>query len=77
VDNQHKTRDDARAQLVMHGTMGSLSGECTEEYLFALRQDAFEFIRQIESRLARDSYCRVQRSEADELDIAAQEREES
>jgi hypothetical protein len=62
--NQFKTREDARAQLVTQGTMGSLSGECTEEYLHALRQDAFEFIRQIEFRLQVLGHMQLMREES-------------
>lgn len=48
--NLNKTRDDAR-ERVNRGKFSSLAFKPTEEYLEALRQDVYEWLRQIELKL--------------------------
>jgi hypothetical protein len=51
--DSHQTKSDAHDQIVFHGTMGSLAGNCSREYLMHLRADCYAWIERMEAALAK------------------------
>lgn len=47
----NQTRQQAHEQIVLHGQMGSLAGNPSEEYLLALREYAYKWIADIDEAL--------------------------
>jgi hypothetical protein len=52
IMDSHQTKDDAREQFVFRGSMGSLAGNCSREYLMHLRADCYAWIARLEEALA-------------------------